>query len=60
LSTSPAPSNVSTPSDGVGLGLSIASTIARAHDATTTARPQPGGGLEMLVTIPRIATSPAS
>ncbi|MGA2012934.1 MAG: HAMP domain-containing sensor histidine kinase [Solirubrobacteraceae bacterium] len=39
-------------SDGVGLGLSIASAIARAHDATITARPRPGGGLEMSVTIP--------
>ncbi len=39
-------------SDGVGLGLSIANTIARAHDATITARPRPGGGLEMSVTIP--------
>jgi signal transduction histidine kinase len=40
------------PSDGVGLGLSIASAIARAHDATISARPRPGGGLEMSVTIP--------
>ena len=39
-------------SDGVGLGLSIASAIARAHDATITARPRPDGGLEMSVTIP--------
>jgi signal transduction histidine kinase len=39
-------------SDGVGLGLSIAGTIARAHNATITARPRPGGGLEMSVTIP--------
>jgi signal transduction histidine kinase len=42
-------------SDGVGLGLSIASAIARAHNATISARPRPGGGLEMSVTIP---TSP--
>ena len=42
-------------SDGVGLGLSIASAIARAHHATIAARPRPGGGLEMSVTIP---TSP--
>jgi signal transduction histidine kinase len=41
------------PSDGVGLGLSIAHTIARAHDATITARPRPGGGLELSVTIPQ-------
>ena len=39
-------------SDGVGLGLSIASTIARAHNATITARPGPRGGLEMSVAIP--------
>ena len=39
-------------SDGVGLGLSIASTIARAHNATITARPAAGGGLEVSVTIP--------
>ena len=39
-------------SDGVGLGLSIASAIARAHDATITAHPRPGGGLALSVTIP--------
>ncbi len=44
------------PSDGVGLGLSIANAIACAHDATITARPRPGGGLEVSVTIP---TSPS-
>jgi signal transduction histidine kinase len=38
--------------DGVGLGLSIASAIARAHNATITGRPRAGGGLEMSVTIP--------
>ena len=43
-------------SDGVGLGLSIASAIARAHNATITGRPRSGGGLEMSVTIP---TSPS-
>jgi signal transduction histidine kinase len=42
-------------SDGVGLGLSIANTIARAHNATITGSPRSGGGLEMSVTIP---TSP--
>jgi signal transduction histidine kinase len=41
-------------SDGVGLGLSIASAIARAHNATIVTRPRPGGGLEMSVTIPRV------
>jgi signal transduction histidine kinase len=44
------------PPEGVGLGLSIAHTIARAHNATITARPRPGGGLELSVTIP---TSPS-
>jgi signal transduction histidine kinase len=43
--------------DGIGLGLSIASAIARAHNATITAYPRTGGGLEMTVTIP---TSPHS
>ena len=43
-------------SDSVGLGLSIANAIARAHNATITASPRPGGGLEMSVTIP---TSPS-
>ena len=42
-------------SDGVGLGLSIARAIARAHHATITARPRSGGGLELSVTVP---TSP--
>jgi len=36
---------------GVGLGLSIAGAIARAHDATITARPRAGGGLEMSVAL---------
>jgi signal transduction histidine kinase len=40
-------------SDSVGLGLSIAQAIARAHDATITARPRSGGGLDMSVTIPQ-------
>jgi signal transduction histidine kinase len=31
--------------DGVGLGLAIVQAIAEAHDATITARAQPGGGL---------------
>ncbi len=38
--------------DGVGLGLSIATAIARAHNATITARPRQGGGLELSVTMP--------
>jgi signal transduction histidine kinase len=39
-------------SDGVGLGLSIASAIARAHQAAITARPRPDGGLVVSVTLP--------
>jgi signal transduction histidine kinase len=46
-------------SDGVGLGLSIASAIARAHDATITAHPRPGGGLELSVAIPSSPRSPS-
>ncbi|MGH2874071.1 MAG: sensor histidine kinase [Solirubrobacteraceae bacterium] len=38
--------------DGVGLGLSIADAIARAHDATISARPRVEGGLEISVTVP--------
>jgi signal transduction histidine kinase len=37
---------------GVGLGLSIADAIARAHDAAISARQRPGGGLELTVTLP--------
>jgi signal transduction histidine kinase len=40
------------PAEGVGLGLSVARAIAGAHDATITARPRPGGGLEMAVMMP--------
>ncbi len=40
------------PDEGVGLGLSIAEAIARAHDATITARPRTDGGLEISVAIP--------
>ena len=40
------------PLDGVGLGLSIAQAIADAHNATITAHPRSGGGLELSVAIP--------
>ena len=40
-------------SDGVGLGLSIARSVAAAHRATITARSQPDGGLSISVVIPR-------
>jgi signal transduction histidine kinase len=39
--------------DGVGLGLSIARSVATAHRATVTARSQPAGGLDISVVIPR-------
>jgi signal transduction histidine kinase len=35
--------------DGVGLGLSIVASIARAHYAVITAQPNPEGGLEVTV-----------
>jgi signal transduction histidine kinase len=37
--------------DGVGLGLSIAVAIARAHNASLTAQPRAGGGLDVSVAI---------
>ncbi len=39
--------------DGLGLGLSIVTAIAAAHDADLRARPLPGGGLEVEVHFPR-------
>jgi signal transduction histidine kinase len=44
---------------GLGLGLSIVSAIAAAHDATLEARPGPTGGLEVQVTFPS-APAPSS
>lgn len=38
--------------DHHGIGLSIVRAIADAHDATLTARPQPGGGLQIEVSFP--------
>jgi signal transduction histidine kinase len=38
--------------DGLGLGLSIVTAIAAAHDADLRARPLPGGGLEVEVHFP--------
>lgn len=38
---------------GVGLGLSIARDIARAHGGDLTLRNRPGGGLEAVLTLPR-------
>jgi signal transduction histidine kinase len=37
---------------GVGLGLSIVASIARAHAGRAQARPQEGGGLDVSVTLP--------
>ncbi|MEV6315516.1 HAMP domain-containing sensor histidine kinase [Streptomyces sp. NPDC051776] len=37
---------------GVGLGLSIARSVARAHGGSITAEPREGGGLVMRVTLP--------
>jgi len=39
--------------DGLGLGLSIVTAIATAHEADLRARPLPGGGLEVEVRFPR-------
>ena len=38
--------------DGIGLGLSIVTAIAQAHDAELRARPLAGGGLEVEVSFP--------
>jgi signal transduction histidine kinase len=38
---------------GVGLGLSIARSVARAHGGDVTAQPRQGGGLVVIVTLPR-------
>jgi signal transduction histidine kinase len=40
------------PTEGVGLGLSIARAIAQAHGATVTATSRPGGGLQLWVVFP--------
>jgi signal transduction histidine kinase len=37
---------------GVGLGLAIVRSIVLAHQGTIVARPRPGGGLEIEVTLP--------
>ncbi len=40
--------------DGLGLGLSIVTAIAAAHDADLRARPLPGGGLEVEIHFPQL------
>jgi two-component system sensor histidine kinase VanS len=42
---------------GVGLGLAIVESIARAHDGTLTLTPRPAGGLRVTVQLP---TAPAT
>jgi len=42
--------------DGLGLGLSIVQAIASAHHATITVRPQPAGGLLVVVAFPGAAS----
>jgi two-component system sensor histidine kinase VanS len=37
---------------GVGLGLAIVESIARAHDGTLTLSPRAGGGLRVIVKLP--------
>ena len=44
--------------DGLGLGLSIVTAIAAAHDADLRARPLPGGGLEVEVHFPQAPDEP--
>ncbi|HTT50418.1 MAG TPA: HAMP domain-containing sensor histidine kinase [Streptosporangiaceae bacterium] len=44
---------------GHGLGLAIVQAIARAHQATLTARARPGGGLDITVSFPPPATDRA-
>ncbi|MDF5759379.1 HAMP domain-containing sensor histidine kinase [Spongiactinospora sp. TRM90649] len=38
---------------GAGLGLSIVRSVARAHHGDATVRPREGGGLRVIVTLPR-------
>ena len=44
--------------DGAGLGLSIATAIAKAHNATLAINPGPCGGLDIQVGFPSAATAP--
>jgi signal transduction histidine kinase len=43
---------------GSGLGLSIVRAVAEAHGGTVTAVAQPGGGLEVTVSLPTAAMTP--
>ena len=42
---------------GTGLGLGIARNIARAHGGDLVLRNRPEGGLEAILTLPRISTA---
>ncbi len=44
--------------DGVGLGLTLVRAIADAHEASVSAKPVAGGGLEISVTFPRLRPGP--
>jgi signal transduction histidine kinase len=46
--------------DGLGLGLSIVTAIADAHDADLRARPLPGGGLEVEIHFPAAGDGPVA
>ena len=46
--------------DGAGLGLSIASWIAREHNATISLTSEPGKGTKVVVTFPRAVTAAVS
>jgi signal transduction histidine kinase len=46
--------------DGAGLGLSIASWIAREHDATISLTSEPGAGTTVTITFPRVTTTVSS
>jgi signal transduction histidine kinase len=54
------PETARTSRDGLGLGLSIVTAIADAHDADLRARPLPGGGLEIEIHFPRVPDQPPS
>ena len=43
--------------EGAGLGLSIASWIAREHDASLSLKSEPGQGTTVTVTFPRVASA---
>jgi signal transduction histidine kinase len=47
-----------TSSNGAGLGLSIARSVARAHGGTVEARPRDGGGLVVTVRLPGSGPAP--